>query len=252
MYIMLPFLFNNLGWIPSNLWGAANEPTVVLGSKPHQFDLHCHGYSKCNNYLVVSRSRNQQRNYRSKLQSFRTWTPIWSHCYSIGSPILWTVNKIPFISYISLNMRNFSNKFIQFWILFFRYTCKAINPHGEAFTEIELKEAREPSTLQQAVTDKVTATTIQFRFVAPHDTGGLPIDSFSVEYKETTHEWDDAKRRVWPASKPGKYTWTIHSFRIQICRFNRIECMWAPKSILCSKLSPFSGETTLLLNAPWI
>ena len=82
-----------------------------------------------------------------------------------------------------------------------RYTCKAINPHGEAFTEIELKEAREPSTLQQAVTDKVTATTIQFRFVAPHDTGGLPIDSFSVEYKETTHEWDNAKRRVWPASK---------------------------------------------------
>ena len=82
-----------------------------------------------------------------------------------------------------------------------RYTCKAINPHGEAFTEIELKEAREPSTLQQAVTDKVTATTIQFRFVAPHDTGGLPIDSFSVEYKETTQEWDHAKRRVWPASK---------------------------------------------------
>lgn len=87
-----------------------------------------------------------------------------------------------------------------------RYTCKAINPHGEAFTEIELKEAREPSTLQQAVTDKVTATTIQFRFVAPHDTGGLPIDSFSVEYKETTHEWDDAKRRVWPASSAGFYT----------------------------------------------
>ena len=104
MYIMLPFLFNNLGWIPSNLWGTANEPTVVLGSKPHQFDLHCHGYSKCNYYLVVSRSRNQQRNYRSKLQSFRTWTPIWSHCYSIGSPILWTVNKIQFISYLSLNV----------------------------------------------------------------------------------------------------------------------------------------------------
>ena len=94
---------------------------------------------------------------------------------------------------------------IYFEFCFFSYTCKAINPHGEAFTEIELKEAREPSTLQQAVTDKVTATTIQFRFVAPHDTGGLPIDSFSVEYKETTHEWDDAKRRVWPASKSGKY-----------------------------------------------
>ena len=64
-----------------------------------------------------------------------------------------------------------------------------------------MKEAREPGTLQQAVTDKVTATTIQFRFVAPHETGGLPIDSFAVEYKESTQMWDNAKRRVWPASK---------------------------------------------------
>ena len=81
---------------------------------------------------------------------------------------------------------------------------QAINPHGESFYEIELKEAREPGTLQQAVTDKVTATTIQFRFVAPHETGGLPIDSFAVEYKESTQMWDNAKRRVWPASKSQK------------------------------------------------
>ena len=30
-----------------------------------------------------------------------------------------------------------------------RYTCKAVNPHGEAFFEIDLKEAREPSFVQQ-------------------------------------------------------------------------------------------------------
>jgi len=86
-----------------------------------------------------------------------------------------------------------------------RYTCKAINPHGEAFYEIDLREAREPGTIQQAVTDKVTATTIQFRFVAPHDTGGLPIDSFAAEFKESTQQWDNAKRRVWPASPNGFY-----------------------------------------------
>lgn len=86
-----------------------------------------------------------------------------------------------------------------------RYTCKAVNPHGEAFHEIELNEAREPSYIQQAVTDKVTATTIQFRFVAPTDTGGLPIDSYAVEYKESTQEWLSAKRRVWPASATGVY-----------------------------------------------
>ena len=32
---------------------------------------------------------------------------------------------------------------------FGRYTCKAVNPHGEAFFEIDLKEAREPSFVQQ-------------------------------------------------------------------------------------------------------
>ena len=53
----------------------------------------------------------------------------------------------------------------------------------------------------QAITDKVTATTIQFRFVAPTDTGGLPIDSYAVEYKETMQDWNDARRRLWPASE---------------------------------------------------
>ena len=51
------------------------------------------------------------------------------------------------------------------------------------------------------MTDKVTATTIMFRFVAPTNTGGLPIESYAVEYKETTQQWQDARRRVWPSSK---------------------------------------------------
>jgi preprotein translocase subunit SecE len=51
------------------------------------------------------------------------------------------------------------------------------------------------------VTDKVTATTIMFRFIAPTNTGGLPIESYAVEYKETTQQWQDARRRVWPSSK---------------------------------------------------
>lgn len=86
-----------------------------------------------------------------------------------------------------------------------RYTCKAFNPHGEAFHEIELEEAREPSYIQQAITDKVTATTIQFRFVSPTDTGGLPIEAYAVEYKEAMQDWQDARRRVWPASSQGVY-----------------------------------------------
>jgi len=85
------------------------------------------------------------------------------------------------------------------------YTCKAENPHGEAFQEIELHEAREPSYVQQAVTDKVTATTIQFRFVAPTDTGGLPIDSYTCQYKEVSLEWSDGAKRVWPVSQNNVY-----------------------------------------------
>ena len=57
----------------------------------------------------------------------------------------------------------------------------------------------------QAVTDKVTATTIQFRFVNPTDTGGLPIEAYAVEYKEAMQDWNEARRRVWPQSKNIKY-----------------------------------------------
>ena len=81
------------------------------------------------------------------------------------------------------------------------YKCKAENPHGIAFHEIELEEAREPSRIQQAIIDKTTATTLQFRFVPPTDTGGLPVDAYAVEYKNTKSDWISAKRRVWPASK---------------------------------------------------
>ena len=81
------------------------------------------------------------------------------------------------------------------------YECKAQNPHGIAFHKIELEEAREPSMIQQAIIDKTTATTLQFRFVPPTDTGGLPVDAYAIEYKDTKSDWISAKRRVWPASK---------------------------------------------------
>ena len=85
-----------------------------------------------------------------------------------------------------------------------RYTCKAENSYGVAYHEIELEEAREPSEIQQAVLDKVTATTLQFRFVPPTDIGGLPVDAFAVEYKEQRDEWTQARRRVWPARDVAK------------------------------------------------
>jgi hypothetical protein len=42
---------------------------------------------------------------------------------------------------------------------------------------------------------------VKFRFIEPTDTGGLPIDSYVVEFKESSQSWQDARRRMWQASK---------------------------------------------------
>ena len=95
------------------------------------------------------------------------------------------------------------------------YVCRAENPQGSANHSIELIRAQEPTIIQQvrkiphyeeshsdfsteAVLDRVTSTTLHFRFVQPTNMGGLPLDAYAVEYKETRHEWNLAKRRVWP------------------------------------------------------
>ena len=40
-----------------------------------------------------------------------------------------------------------------------------------------------------------------FRFVQPTDIGGLPLDSYAVEYKYPNENWRSARRRVWPIGK---------------------------------------------------
>lgn len=122
---------------------------------------------------------------------------------------------------------------------FGHYKCKAENPLGIAFHEIELVEAREPSKIQQAVLDKQTATTLQFRFVPPTDVGGLPVDAFAVEYKETRgDDWTQAKRRVWPArgDKPSYILENLHPRTTYDLRFgckNRVGfSVWAARQQL--------------------
>ena len=78
------------------------------------------------------------------------------------------------------------------------FRCRAENIHGAVNHTIELIRAQEPTQIQQAVLDRVTSTTLHFRFVPPTNIGGLPLDAYAVEYKETRHEWNFAKRRVWP------------------------------------------------------
>ena len=91
----------------------------------------------------------------------------------------------------------------------------------------------------QAVTDKVTATTIMFRFVAPTNTGGLPIESYAVEYKETTQQWQDARRRVWPSSK---------LFRVILKRLAMVAIYQKPIIILALIKKPTTRKFPLISN----
>ena len=58
----------------------------------------------------------------------------------------------------SLTVTPLSNKYYG------HYTCRAENTLGTGHIEIELAKAKEPSSIQQAVLDKLTATTLHFRF----------------------------------------------------------------------------------------
>ena len=177
-----------------------------------------------------------------------------------------------------------------------RYTCKAENPHGKAQHEIDFREARygceyffvkkiiliygtsrffflktrEPSYVQQAITDKITATTIQgftyffiylfmcqktivsqFRFVAPTDTGGLPIESYSVEYKVSAAgaDWGTGRRRTWPAADNGVYILenlqprTTYDFRfaaknlVGFSEFAASQQVWDGRRFLLNRIS---------------
>ena len=77
------------------------------------------------------------------------------------------------------------------------YECRAENKYGTAVHRIRLAVAHPPGQIRQVVVEKVTATTLHFRFVPPEDTGGVPIDSYIAEYKEVRQSWEEAIRRYW-------------------------------------------------------
>ena len=77
------------------------------------------------------------------------------------------------------------------------YNCRAQNRYGTVDHPIELAVARPPGPIRQVVVEKVTATTLHFRFVPPEDTGGLPIESYIAQYREVRQSWKEARRRFW-------------------------------------------------------
>lgn len=79
------------------------------------------------------------------------------------------------------------------------YKCVAKNIHGESYHVIRLQEAHEPSDIIQSKLGVVTATTITFEFIEPRNTGGRPVNAYSVQYKkEGLTNWNEAQNKTWP------------------------------------------------------
>lgn len=103
------------------------------------------------------------------------------------------------------------------------FVCKAENSHGTASLPLELRAATVPGAIRQVVMEKVTATTIRFRFVPPASTGGLPLVSYVAEYKESRQSWKEAKKRFWFQGSEGSFElgnlqpWTSYQIRFAVC-----------------------------------
>jgi neurocan core protein len=80
------------------------------------------------------------------------------------------------------------------------YKCIAANPHGTREHIIELKEASKPAELQGSKMLEMTATTIRFDLSLPTHPD-LLIETITVQYKEDTQIWHEAKNKTWSVGK---------------------------------------------------
>ncbi|CAL8091779.1 unnamed protein product [Orchesella dallaii] len=81
------------------------------------------------------------------------------------------------------------------------YKCVATNKLGTAEHRVQLKEAREPGPVLEAILTTKTATTITYKIVGPVNDGGLPVKSFVAQYREDRASWDEHKLKSWPVDQ---------------------------------------------------
>ncbi|KAK7065692.1 Ncam2p, partial [Halocaridina rubra] len=84
------------------------------------------------------------------------------------------------------------------------YTCQATNKLGSERYDLQLKEAHVPGPVSSVKVEKKTATTITWGIVDPLDNGGLPIQSFIVQWRVRDMNWVDAQSKQW--TKGSSYT----------------------------------------------
>ncbi|KAL1506852.1 hypothetical protein ABEB36_006137 [Hypothenemus hampei] len=83
------------------------------------------------------------------------------------------------------------------------YECVARNPLGEASIKIQLKQAFVPLPIGQVRTNIITATTIKFSILPPSNYDGLPIRSYTVQFKpEKQPLWEKGFLHTWSNGAP--------------------------------------------------
>lgn len=78
------------------------------------------------------------------------------------------------------------------------YKCIATNKLGTAEHQVELREARIPGPILEAILLERTATSLTYRIIGPMEYGGLPVKSFVAQYKEEWAPWEEHKVTAWP------------------------------------------------------
>lgn len=98
------------------------------------------------------------------------------------------------------------------------YKCIASNRLGTAVHEMILREARLPDIVVQATPRIVTATTMTFDIIGPSTEQGLPILTYTVQYKPMIDpDWINAYNKTWTAAneKTIDSVYTIEGLRPQ-------------------------------------
>lgn len=83
------------------------------------------------------------------------------------------------------------------------YRCIASNRLGRTEHLMQLREAKIPESVVQALARSVTATAITFDIVGPPSEIGLPILSYHCQYKdERDRDWEHAQNITWSPDSP--------------------------------------------------
>lgn len=105
------------------------------------------------------------------------------------------------------------------------FKCLATNKLGTSEHRVQLKEARKPGPILEAIVQTKTATSITYKIVGPVDNGGLPVRNFVAQYREDRLTWDDHLLKSWPV---GQQLFTIEglepmrTYRVRFAAENEV------------------------------